>query len=840
MRSSTILLAALLASVAAVPDVAHAQAQPSKIGDRTRQWTKMDGFVPMYWDELSGKLYLEIARFDQELLYQVSLPAGIGSNPVGLDRGQLGTTAVVTFQRVGPRVLLTQGNYRFRAISADAAERQAVADSFARSVLWGFRVEAAEDGRVLVDATEFLLRDAHGVGDRLRSTNQGTYRVDANRTAFHLPRTKAFPKNSEIETIVTLVTDGPPGPLVSQVTPTPAAVTVRQHHSFVQLPDLATHPFKPRVADPRAGGIDLMFHDYASPITEPIEKHWAVRHHLQKRIPSAAISEPVEPIVYYVDNGTPEPIRSALIEGAQWWAPAFEAAGFRNGYQVKVLPADADPMDLRYNMIHWVHRSTRGWSYGAAVVDPRTGQILKGNVSLGSLRVRQDVMIGTGLVSTATTDQDPWRCMAGDAPDADYLADADPKTDATAMALARIRQLSAHEVGHTLGLTHNFAASTYGRASVMDYPAPMAKITAGTIDLSEAYGVGVGAFDLFAVKYAYSQFPGGANEAEELARIVDEATADKLLFIADTDARPAGAAHPLASLWDNGADPVATLRHELAVRKLAMTGFDVTRIPEGRSLSFLEQKFLPLYFHHRYQLQAAVKSIGGQYYTYAVRKGTAPSPAPTSVVAPEAQRAALAAVLETLSPDVLVVPDRVLALLQPRTGAFGGFNTEMFPRRTGLTFDPAAAAAIAADMTISALLNHERAARLLEFQSRDPKQLGLAEVIRDTASALRPGAQTGPAAAHALRAAQSVFVMRLMDLGVDEAASADVRAVAQSMVADLPALLVRTGATPQGQTWRAHLAAIDRDVKRYAQRPYSPYTPQKPLAPPPGDPIGQP
>ena len=271
-----------------------------------------------------------------------------------------------------------------------------------------------------------------------------------------------------------------------------------------------------------------------------------------------------------------------------------------------------------------------------------------------------------------------------------------------------------------------------------------------------------------------------------------------------------------------------------------MTGFDVTRIPEGRSLSFLEQKFLPLYFHHRYQLQAAVKSIGGQYYTYAVRKGTAPSPAPTSVVAPEAQRAALAAVLETLSPDVLVVPDRVLALLQPRTGAFGGFNTEMFPRRTGLTFDPAAAAAIAADMTISALLNHERAARLLEFQSRDPKQLGLAEVIRDTASALRPGAQTGPAAAHALRAAQSVFVMRLMDLGVNEAASADVRAVAQSMVADLPALLVRAGATPQGQTWRAHLAAIDRDVKRYAQRPYSPYTPQKPLAPPPGDPIGQP
>ena len=328
----------------------------------------MDGFVPMYWDAAAGRLYLEISRFDQELLYQTSLPAGLGSNPIGLDRGQMGATAVVTFQRVGPKVLLTQANYRFRALSQDAAERQAVADSFARSVLWGFKVDAVQDGRVLVDATDFLLRDAHGVSERLRRANQGAYRVDANRTTFHLPRTKAFPKNSEVETIVTFATDGAAGELVSQVAPTGSAFTVRQHHSFVQLPDLATHTFRPRIADPRAGGIDLMFHDYASPITEPIEKHWAIRHHLQKKDPSAAISDPIEPIVYYVDNGTPEPIRTALLEGARWWATAFEAAGFRNGFQVRVLPADADPMDLRYNMINWVHRSTRGWSYGAAVV----------------------------------------------------------------------------------------------------------------------------------------------------------------------------------------------------------------------------------------------------------------------------------------------------------------------------------------------------------------------------------------------------------------------------------------------------------------------------------------
>ncbi len=829
-----LVLSASLLPVLAIE--AQAQSQPLKIGERTRQWTRMEGFVPMYWDDLAGRLYLEITRFDEELLYQVSLPAGLGSNPIGLDRGQLGETAVVTFQRVGPKILLTQANYRFRALTEDAAERQAVADSFARAVLWAFKVEAAEDGRVLVDATDFLLRDAHGVGDRLRRAKQGVYRVDANRTTFHLPRTKAFPNNSEVETIVTFATEGAPGDLVSQVAPSATSFTVRQHHSFVQLPDLKTHTFKPRVADPRAGGIDLMFHDYASPITEPIDKHWATRHHLQKKEPAAAVSEAVQPIVYYVDNGTPEPIRTALLEGARWWGAAFEAAGFRNGYQVKVLPADADPMDLRYNMINWVHRSTRGWSYGAAVVDPRTGQILKGNVSLGSLRVRQDIMLGSGLTAETAAGA-ALQCAAGDAPDADYLI-ADPATDATAMALARIRQLSAHEVGHTLGFTHNFAASTYGRASVMDYPAPMARITNGRIDLSEAYGVGIGAFDTFAVKYAYTQFAPGADEATELARMVEEATASGLLFIADTDARPAGAAHPLASLWDNGSDPVASLRHELAVRKLAMSTFDITRIPEGQSLSSLEQKFLPLYFHHRYQLQATVKSVGGQFYTYAVRKGDAAVPGATAIVAPETQRAALRAVLDTLSPEVLAIPERILALLQPQTEVFGGFNTEMFPRRTGLTFDPTAAATIAADMTISLLLHHERAARLVEFHARDASNPGLPEVIGALRTRLRSGSGREDAFSPMLRAAQTVLVMRLMELGANEAATSDVRAIAQHQVGQTIGLGPVAGAAAASPEWAAHTKALLALVTRYEERPFSPYTPQKPLPVPAGDPIG--
>jgi hypothetical protein len=372
----------------------------------------------------------------------------------------------------------------------------------------------------------------------------------------------------------------------------------------------------------------------------------------------------------------------------------------------------------------------------------------------------------------------------------------------------------------------------------MDYPAPMARITSGKIDLSQAYGVGVGAFDEFAVKYAYSQFAPGANEAAELSRIVEDATAKGLLFIADSDARPAGAAHPLASLWDNGSDPVANLKHELAVRKLAMSTFDVTRIPEGRSLSFLEQQFLPLFFHHRYQVQATVKSVGGQFYTYAVRKGNAPAPAATRIVAPDVQRAALETLLETLSPDVLVVPDRVLALLQPQTEVFGGFNTEMFPRRTGLTFDPVAAATIAADMTISGLLNAERAARLVEFHARDASNPALDAVITAIAQRLRANPSVESPAALVQRAAQSVFAMRLMELGANESAAADVRAIAQGYVAQLPTLLSTGQPGTHTPAWTAHYDAMKRDVERYALRPFSPYTPQKPLPTPAGDPIG--
>ncbi|HTG16285.1 MAG TPA: DUF5117 domain-containing protein, partial [Blastocatellia bacterium] len=509
-------IAALLIALFTVSVSAQEKPQDKSISARTSGLQKMDGFIPLYWDAAGGKLLMEISRFNTEFLYQVSLPTGVGSNPIGLDRGQLGGTHVVFFERIGPKVFLVQPNYRYRAISSDAAERRAVEESFARSVLWGFKVEAADGDRVLVDASGFFLRDTHGVIERLRQARQGSYRLDETRSAIYLPRTKVFQKNTEVETLLTVASEAEAGPLVRQVTPSPQSITVREHHSLVELPG---DGYKPRSLDPRVGVSGIEFYDYASAITEPVEKRWISRHRLQKKDPGAAVSEPVKPIVYYVDNGTPEPIRSALLEGASWWNEAFEAAGFKNAFQVKVLPDDADPMDLRYNMINWVHRSTRGWSYGGSVTDPRTGEIIKGNVTLGSLRVRQDYLLGTGLIPPFASDgagEDG--CQFGMMPDADYLAAS--ATDAAAMSIARIRQLSAHETGHTLGLAHNFAASSYGRASVMDYPAPMVEIKGGKLDLSNAYARGIGAYDKFAIKYAYSETAPGADEAAELERML--------------------------------------------------------------------------------------------------------------------------------------------------------------------------------------------------------------------------------------------------------------------------------------------------------------------------------
>jgi hypothetical protein len=829
------LIIALLALMCAMPIHAQNRNEDKTIAAKTAGTLKVDGYIPLYWDAGAGKMWMEITRFNTELLYQVSLPAGIGSNPIGLDRGQLGGTYVVYFERVGPKVLMIQPNYRYRALSNDEAERRAVADSFARSVIWGFKVETADAGRVLVDATAFFLRDAHGVAERLRGRRQGNYRFDESRSAFHLPRTKGFPKNTEIETIITLAGEEP-GALLRGVTPTANSVTIRQHHSFVELPE---GDYRPRAYDPRVSAMPMIFYDYASPFNEPIEKRWIRRHRLRKKDPNAAVSEVVKPIIYYVDNGVPEPIRSALVEGASWWAQAFEAAGFKNAFRVEVLPPEADPMDVRYNMINWVHRSTRGWSYGASVSDPRTGEIIKGNVSLGSLRIRQDVLLGTGMVPPITAQSEGMGdyCEAGDSPEMDYLAIAsmsDPAADSAAMALARIRQLSAHEVGHTLGLSHNFAASSYGRASVMDYPAPWVEIKEGKLDLSNAYAAGIGEYDKFSVKFAYAEFAPGVDEKAEIEKIVQKGIADGMLFIDDGDGRGVGTAHPLASVWDNGSDAIATLRHEMEVRRIGLKNFGLNSISAGQPLSALEAKLLPLYLHHRYQLVAAAKSVGGLYFAYAIKTASGPSPAKFREIVPaDRQRAALKAILGTIRVEELAIPQHILELIPPIATGFEGGATEYFSRRTDPAFDPLGAATIAADLVLGALLDPHRAARMIDFHAQNAAHPDFKESL----DAIIAATWRTPAPQNAYhraiqRSVQSLTAQRLMDLASSEDASPLVRAEATAALRSLNAMLKATIRSD------AHRSATQEEIERFLNRPDAVKRATPPLPTPPGDPIG--
>ena len=828
MKRFPILACAILCLVT----YASAQTPPRKtISTFIEKMQRIDGFVPLYINADEGKIYIEISRFNNEFLYLVSLPTGVGSNPIGLDRNQLGTTKLVAFERAGNKILLVQPNYDYRA-TGDAKQKKSVEESFARSVIWGFKIEAADGDKVLVDATGFLVRDAHGVSDRLNQARQGTFSFDESRSALYLANTKGFPKNTEIEATVTLTTSAEPGNLVNQVAPTGKHVTIRQRHSFVELPD---DNYRPRKFDPRTGTIPISFYDYGTDINEDLERRWIIRHRLEKKDPNAAVSEPVKPIVFYVDNGAPKAIQDALIEGAAWWNQAYEAAGFRNAFQVRVLPPDADPMDVRYNVINWVHRATRGWSIGASVVDPRTGEIIKGDVTLDSQRARQDFLLGSGLSPQYRNGS--FACEFGMLPDVDYLAADDSASEITAMSYARIRQLSAHEVGHTLGFAHNFAASTYDRGSVMDYPAPMVEIKNGKLDFSNAYAVGIGSFDKFATRYSYAQFAPGASEEAELERIVRDGITAGMLYISDADARPAGAANPLSNLWDNGPDPVANLRHEMQVRRIGLDAFGIRNIPRGTPMSELELRFLPLYLHHRYQLTAAIKTIGGVNYTYAVRDGSSPNPTRVAeTIAAEKQREALSAVLATLDAKELAIPEYVLRLIPPTAFGYGSGRSELFAKRTRPMFDPVGAAEIAADMTVSGLLEANRAARTINQNARNKTNPHFREVV----DALMKSTWFAPVSADAnhltiQQAIQSITVARLMDLAANQNAQSQVRSVATEALRSLNAALKRTGTTGPSA---AHHRTTSDDIERFLTRPMEPRKQTSPLATPPGDPIG--
>ena len=806
----------LLMFVLLCVSIMHAQPRaetpkPQTITEKVAGMEKFPGFFTFYWDAKAGKIWLEIDKWNNEFLYVESLPAGIGSNDIGLDRGQLGDSSIVRFDRSGPRVLLVAPNYSFRATSSNPDERVAVKDAFAESTLWGFEVAAEEGNRVLVDATNFYLRDVHQVTNTLQRGQQGTYRLEPTRSAFYLPNTKNFPQNTEVETTLTF-TGEPTGQFVRQVVPVPEAITVRQRHSFVQLPPAG---YKPRVSDPRAGYFGIDYMDFATPIEEPITKRFISRHRLQKKDPTASVSEAVEPIVYYVDRGAPEPVRSALLEGARWWNQAFEAAGYKDALQVELMPAQVDPMDVRYNVIQWVHRSTRGWSYGNSLVDPRTGEIIQGRVSLGSLRDRQDFLIAEGLLA-------PY----------DKTNTASPKL--LEMVLARLRQLSAHEVGHTLGLQHNYAASPVSRASVMDYPAPRAKLGAdGVPDLSDAYAKGIGEWDKVAIAYGYQDFPVGTDEAKALDRTLSEAFARGLMYLTDQDARAPGSSSSVAHLWDNGTNAIDELTNVMKVRAAALRRFGENNIREGAPMATIEEVLVPIYMYHRYQVEAAAKVIGGQDYTYGVKGKGDRNP---QIVPPEEQRRALSVVLETIKPEALAVPESLLRLIPPRPAGYPR-TREDFRIRTQPVFDALAPVEAAADHVSNFLLNQERAARLVQFHARDPRNPGLPEVIDKIFLATWKAPAAKGYAGEIQHTVNTIILTDLMALASGERAQNQVRAIASWKLEQLKTWLTsQTRLTPD-ENHRAFLYYSLDQIKRFQEDPKKMnLTP--PQAPPDGQPIG--
>ena len=662
-----------------------------------------NGFFDFTYSHKKDLIYLTVKELDKQFLYINSLSQGMGNNDIGLDRGQLGRERVVLFSKSGNKLMLIQPNLRYRSTSKNPLEQRSVKEAFAKSVLFGFPIiEKTKEG-YLIDLTPFLMSDAHGVSKRLEDLNEGSFEIDKSRSAISLERTKAFPKNIELDMMLTFVGD-PTGNLVHSVTPSPEAITVHQHHSFLALPDLN---YNPRVFDPRSGSNAITFYDYTTPVNEPTKKQYIYRHRLEKKDPLSSMSEAIKPIVYYLDNGTPEPVRSALLEGGLWWNQAFESIGYKDAFQVKILPNDADPLDIRYNVIQWIHRSTRGWSYGTSVADPRTGEIIKGHVSLGSLRIRQDFMIALGLI------------------EAPFAEGSNKENEALQMAISRIKQLSAHEIGHTLGFAHNFAASANLRTSVMDYPHPNIEIQDGKISIANAYEVGIGDWDKVTVAYAYSDFPEVINEKKALNSILNQSADEGHRFISDQDARPIGGAHPKAHLWDNAKLASDELNHLMKIRKHVLEHLSLNHLRKGEPYSALEDRFVPMYLLHRYQAEAVVKLIGGVDYDYAV-KGTRKYQVKT--VDGTIQRNALMEFLGTLSPEALVVPKELKKLIPPRS--FSNSRTrENFLSQTGVTFDYLGIANSLSDALIGMLLHPERANRLVTQYGHDPSQLSLEETL---------------------------------------------------------------------------------------------------------------
>jgi hypothetical protein len=786
----------------------QAPAIATSIASRTGGMERRAGFIPLYLDERQGKLFLEIPRDSMRVLAFFLQSTGLGSNPIGIDRGENGPDQVARFDRNGDRVLVVFENWNYRGESQrDPGLATTVAESFPPSTVASLPLLAVEEGRLLVDATDFVYRDWLDVSGTLARSNEGNYAMVRDRSSIDRTYTKAFPENTEIDVALTFATQGRPGGTVSSIVPDGRAFTLRQHISLVQLPDAG---YRPRALDPRVGFFGITFKDYAQPIQGSLEQRWISRHRLERVNPNDPNSGFRKPIVYYVDPGIPEPLRTATVEGARFWEEAFNQAGLRGGFRVEMLPAGADPMDARYNAVMWVNRNERGWSFGGSQGDPRTGQIIKGVAHMDSHRNRTDYNIYAALVGAA------------------------PAAADTAFVLARIRQVTAHEIGHTIGMAHNYIASTYERGSVMDYPAPRVRLDAnGQVDLRAAYDRGPGAYDVWAVRWAYGTFPP-ATERDSLEAIVREGLTKGYLFLSDNDARPDFASDPRVNLWDDAATELEFLQHQADVRRVAMRRFGVANLRPGEPVSLLQERLAPLYFFHRFAINGATKAIGGLEYSNAVAGDG--QQASRSVSAAR-QRQALSSLIAAMQPTELAIPDTVLTLLAPRPFSYPG-SVELFGTRTRPAFDELGAARSLAQMIVDGILQRERAARLVQQAAYGEKPLTLSETIDRLVDGTWGGAvPQSPKLAALKRVTQRALVDRLLALAADSGAAPEVRAMAEYKIAQLASRArAQTGAGAVEQ--RAHFANIAADITRWIDRRELPAL-SPALRPPPGDPFGE-
>jgi hypothetical protein len=825
-RASIASLAFLMFAAVASAQNSPSETQPKTpptIDQKTTGMQKLPGFFTCFWDARDGKLWLQIDKWNQPFLYYESLPNGVGSNDVGLDRGQPGKMNVVHFERSGPRILLVAENEDYRAVTDDLEQQSAVQQAFAQSVLWGFEAAALnEDGQsVLVDATPFFLSDAHEVAAKLASLQQGNYHVDASRSAIYLPRTKNFPENTDVESTLTFVGENP-GHWVEQVTPDPHAVTVHEHLSFIQSP---ADGFHERPFDPRCSFFGISYMDFATPVDQPIVRRYIAHYRLAKKDPAATTSEPVKPIIYYVDRAIPEPIRSAVLEGVGWWNTAFTSAGYKDAFQVKLLPEGVDPMDIRYNVIEWIPRSTRGWAYGTAIYDPRTGEIINGHVNFDALRIRQVFLIAQGLLNP-------------------FGKDPAALKKANDMALARIRQLAAHESGHTLGLEHNYAGSIVNRSSVMDYPPPTIALGAdGLPDVSDAYAVGIGEWDKVSIAYGYSDLSGiglaqtgpAQTKTETLAldQILDDAFSRGLLYLTDQDARPLGSASPVAHLWDTGSNDLDGLKQVMAVRAAALNNLSEKAIPEHAPMATLEDVLVPIYLYHRYQVAAVAKSIGGLDYSFNLRgiKGKAPEIVPAAQ-----QRDALRAVLDTLSPQVLALPEPLLKTIPPRPPDYPA-GRENFSRRTSPAFDALAPAEAAATIVTNLLLQPERAQRMIEYHALDAGNPSFEELVAALLAATWKAQPSSGYKGAIQRTVNAVVLDQLITLAGNDHASPQVRAAVSLKLDELKKWIATPSQSPKDYAAQAQLFFAKSQIERFQRNPAEIH-PTTPPPPPDGDPIG--